>query len=96
MISVSMSGQQGHRTLNKDAIKALRRLFEDFETQLQYQDEGCDDSTSDEEQRRGTFLRKGLLILLPYTLLMKKVMNLLQLESHSSICVMIGFSQWQQ
>ena len=39
-----MSGQQGHRTLNKDAIKALRRLFEDFETQLQYQNEGCDDT----------------------------------------------------
>ena len=35
---------------NKDAIKALRRLFEDFESQLQCQNEGCDDSTSDEEQ----------------------------------------------
>ena len=36
--------------MNKDAIKALRRLFEDFENQLQCQNEGCDDSTSDEEQ----------------------------------------------
>ena len=26
-----VSGQQGHRTLNKDAIKALKRLFADFD-----------------------------------------------------------------
>ena len=44
-----VSGQQDHRTLSKDAIKALKRLFEDFESQLQCQDEGCDDSTSDGE-----------------------------------------------
>ena len=44
-----VSGQQDHRTLNKDVIKALKRLFEDFESQLQCQDEGCDDSTSDGE-----------------------------------------------
>ena len=42
--------RQGPRTLNKDAIKALRKLFEDFENQLQCQNEGCDDNTSDEEQ----------------------------------------------
>ena len=45
-----VSSQQGRRTLNKDAIKTLRRLLEDFESQLQCQNEGCDDSTSDEEQ----------------------------------------------
>ena len=30
-------------------MKALQKLFEDFEDQLQCQSEGCDDSTSDEE-----------------------------------------------
>ena len=45
-----VSCQEGPRTLNKDAIKALRKLFEDFEDQLQCQSEGCDDGTSDEEQ----------------------------------------------
>ena len=29
-----VSGQKGPRTLNKDAIKALRKLIEDFENQL--------------------------------------------------------------
>ena len=45
-----MSGQEGPRTLNKDAIKALRKLIEDFEDQLQCQNEGSDDSTSEEGQ----------------------------------------------
>ena len=45
-----VSGQEGPRTLNKDAIKALRKLFEDFEDQLQCQNEESDDSTSDEGQ----------------------------------------------
>ena len=39
-----------HATLNKDAIKALRKLMEDFEDQLQCHNEGCEDVTSDEGQ----------------------------------------------
>ena len=39
-----------HATLNKDAIKALRKLIEDFEDQLQCQSEECEDVTSDEGQ----------------------------------------------
>ena len=35
-----VSCQEGTRTLNKDAIKALRKLFEDFEDQLHCQNEG--------------------------------------------------------
>ena len=35
---------------NRHSIRALRSLFEDFEGQVQCQNEGCDDSTSDEEQ----------------------------------------------
>ena len=38
------------RTLNKDAIKALKRLFADFDSPLLCQNEECGDSTSDEEQ----------------------------------------------
>ena len=45
-----VSCQEGPRTLNKDAIKALRKLIEDFEDQLQCQSEGCEDVTSDEGQ----------------------------------------------
>ena len=45
-----VSCQEGPRTLNKDAIKALRKLLEDFEDQLQCQSEGCEDVTSDEGQ----------------------------------------------
>ena len=47
-----VSCQEGPRTLNKDAIKALRKLIEDFEDQLQCQNEGSDDSTSDDGQDR--------------------------------------------
>ena len=36
--------------MNKDAIKALRKLIEDFEDQLQCQSEECEDVTSDEGQ----------------------------------------------
>ena len=39
-----------HATLNKNAIKALRKLIEDFEDQLQCQSEECEDVTSDEGQ----------------------------------------------
>ena len=35
--------------MNKEAIKALRKLFEDFEDQVQCQNEASDGSTSDEE-----------------------------------------------
>ena len=45
-----MSGREGPRITNKEAIKALRKLFEDFEDQLQCQNETSDDSTSDEER----------------------------------------------
>ena len=38
--------------MNKDAIKALRKLIEDFEDQLQCQNEGSDDSTSEEGRDR--------------------------------------------
>ena len=41
---------QRHATLNKDAIKALRKLIEEFEDQLQCPNEGCEDTTSDEGQ----------------------------------------------
>ena len=41
-----------HATLNEDAIKALRKLIEEFEDQLQCLNEGCEDTTSDEGQRK--------------------------------------------
>ena len=45
-----VSCQEGPRTLDKDAIKALRMLLDDFENQLQYQNEVLDDSASEEGQ----------------------------------------------
>ena len=39
-----------HATLNQEAIKALRKLIEDFENQLQCQSEVGEDVTSDEEE----------------------------------------------
>ena len=39
-----------HSTLNKDAIKALRKLIEEFEDQLQCPNDRCEDITSDEGQ----------------------------------------------
>ena len=39
-----------HATLNEEAIKALKKLIEDFEDQLQCPNEGCEDTTSDEGQ----------------------------------------------
>ena len=39
-----------HATLNKEAIKALRKLIEDFEDQLQCQSEVGEDVTSEEGQ----------------------------------------------
>ena len=35
---------------NKEAIKALRMLLEDFEDRMQYQDEVLDESTSEAEE----------------------------------------------
>ena len=49
-----------HATLNKDAIKALRKLIEDFEDQLQCHSEGCEDVTSDEGQEED--LPQGMAI----------------------------------
>ena len=43
------SCQGDPRTLNKEAIKALRMLFEDFEDQLQRQNDVSDESASGEE-----------------------------------------------
>ena len=45
---------QRHATLNKDAIKALRKLIEEFEDQLQCSSE-CGDTTSDEEQEEDPY-----------------------------------------
>ena len=42
--------RQAKDTRSRDAIKALRKLIEDFEDQLQCQSEGCEDVTSDEGQ----------------------------------------------
>ena len=39
-----------HATLNEETIKALRKLIEEFEDQLQCPNEGCEDTTSDEGQ----------------------------------------------
>ena len=47
---LEVSCQEGLRTLNKDAIKALQKLIEDFKDQLQCQREVCEDVTSDEGQ----------------------------------------------
>ena len=49
-----------HATLNKDAIKALQKLIEDFEDQLQCHSEGCEDVTSDEGQEED--LPQGMAI----------------------------------
>ena len=43
------SCQEDPRTLDKEAIKALRMLFEDFEDQLQRQNDVSDESASEEE-----------------------------------------------
>ena len=91
----NMSGQQGHSLLNKDAIKALRRLFEDFESQLQCQNEGCDDSTSDEEHE-GEPSQERVVNSITFSPEMKKMMRLLYLGSRSSIYAMIGFNPWQR
>ena len=90
-----VSGQEGPRTLNKDAIKALRKLIEDFEDQLQCQNEGSDDSTSEEEQEEEPPQEMAVnsLALFPND---EEGDEFLHLRSHSSICVMIGFSQWQR
>ena len=59
-----VSGQEGPSTLNKEAIKALRQPFEDFENQLQFQNE-CDDSTSDEEGEPPQEMAVNSVALLP-------------------------------
>ena len=86
--------QEGPKTLDKDAIKALRMLFEDFEDQLQYQNEVSDESTSEKEKMKN-LLKRRLFILLPFFHVMRKVMSFSHVESRSSICVMIGFNQRQ-
>ena len=45
-----VSCQEGPKTPNKDVIKALRMLSEDFEDRIQYQDEVSDESASEEEE----------------------------------------------
>ena len=75
-----VSGQEGPRTLNKDTIKALRKLLEDFEDQLQCQNEGSDDSTVT------NLLRRWLLTLLPFARMMKKVMSLPSKEPQLHLC----------
>ena len=90
-----VSCQEGPRTVNKDAIKALRKLFEDFEDQLQCQSEGCDDSTSDEEQEEDP-PQEMAVNSIALVLDDKKMMSFSRPKSRSSIYVMIGFSQWQR
>ena len=50
-----------HATPNKDAIKALRKLIEEFEDQLQCTNEGCEDTTSDEGQEEDPLLENHQL-----------------------------------
>ena len=49
-----------HATLNKDAIKALRKLIEEFEDQLQCANEECEDTTSDEGQEEDPLPGKAI------------------------------------
>ena len=89
-----VSGREGPRIANKEAIKALRKLFEEFEEQLQYQHEISDDSTSEEEHEEE----------LPQEMAVNSIAfsiddedeGLIHLKSRSYICVMTGFSQWRQ
>ena len=90
-----VSGQQGRRTLNKDAIKALKKQFEDFESQLQCQNDGCGDSTSDEEQE-GEPSQEMVVNSIAFYPDDEGDDEYSPVESHSSIYVMIGFSQWQR
>ena len=45
-----VSCQEGPKTTNKDAVMALRMLYEDFEARIQHQDEVSDESTSEAEE----------------------------------------------
>ena len=45
--------QEGSTTRDKEAIKALKLLFEDFEDRLQYQNEVLDESASEDGEEQG-------------------------------------------
>ena len=80
-----------HATLNKEAIKALRKLIEDFEDQLQCQSEVCEDVTSEEGQEEDP--PQELAIILLFYSKMKKMMRFPRQRNRNFICAMIGFSQ---
>ena len=88
-----VSCQEGPRTLDKDAIKALRMLFEDFEDHCSIKMKCLTEARVKKKMKN--LLKRRLSILLPFFHVMRKVMSFSHVESHSSICVMIGFNQWQ-
>ena len=47
-----VSCQEGSTTRDKEAIKALKMLFEDFEDRLQYQNEVFDESASEDGEEQ--------------------------------------------
>ena len=51
--SNDVSCQEGSTTRDKEAIKALKLLFEDFEDRLQYQNEVFDESASEDGEEQG-------------------------------------------
>ena len=51
--SNDVSCQEGSITRDKEAIKVLKVLLEDFEDRLQYQNEVFDESTSEDGEEQG-------------------------------------------
>ena len=84
-----------HPTLNKDTIMALRKLIEEFEISCSAQMKGVKIQLVMKSKRK-SLCRKRRSMLLLFFRMMKEMMKFLCPRNRNFICVMIGFSRWQQ